>query len=100
MLGRATFTIETSSRVMNPAARTTASAFQRTGSGRYSSCPGDAGRVEAAEATDRVDMPPPCHRAQPVAPVLHPGRLAGLPGAARGQAPESPHQPVTRGSAA
>jgi hypothetical protein len=33
MLGSATLTIETSSRVMNPATRQTASAFQRFGSG-------------------------------------------------------------------
>ena len=50
MLGRATLTIETSSRVMNPAARTTASAIQRSGSGRYPASLGGAGGVEAAEA--------------------------------------------------
>ena len=33
MLGSATLTIETSSRVMKPATRQTASAFQRSGSG-------------------------------------------------------------------
>src|SRR4051794_35486670 len=53
MLGRATLTIETSSRVMNPAASTTASAFQRLGSGRYSSWLGFVGRIEAAATTDR-----------------------------------------------
>src|SRR5690242_7796023 len=52
MLPRATLTIETSSRVMNPAARRTLSAFQRSGSARYSACPGGAGRTE--EATDVV----------------------------------------------
>src|SRR3954453_18117198 len=58
MLGRATLTIETSSRVMNPAARRTAGAFQRAGSGRYSSLPGAPGRVEAAEAADRAATVP------------------------------------------
>src|SRR4051794_22427367 len=53
MLGKATLTIETSSKVINPAARTTASAFQRSGSARYSPWSGGAERVEAAEATDR-----------------------------------------------
>src|SRR4051794_4333028 len=96
MLGRATLTIETSSRVMNPAARTTASAIQRFGSGRYSSrggvwrgaapaatepgsstpgspvsnpgvCPGNAD-----DAPDPVDMSAPCHRARAVAPVPTP----------------------------
>ena len=52
MLGRATLTIETSSRVMNPAARTTASAFQRFGSGRYSSSCGGAGRRSGLRLVD------------------------------------------------
>src|SRR3954454_18570290 len=56
MLGRATLTIETSRRVMKPAARTTASAFQRSGSGRYSPLRGRAGRTAAADATDRGSL--------------------------------------------
>src|SRR3954449_12896764 len=58
MLGSATLTIETSSRVMNPAARTTPSAFQRSGSGAYSSWRGVAGRGKAAEAADRGSSTP------------------------------------------
>src|SRR3954469_17676388 len=57
MLGSATLTIETSSRVMNPAARQTPSAIQRSGSGRYPS-PGGAGAAGAAEATDRGSPTP------------------------------------------
>src|SRR3954452_6748368 len=93
MLGRATLTMETSSRVMNPAARTTASAFQRSGSGRYSPPRGGTGRAVPAEGTvcgsstrgptdlrrwllafsvGGVDMPRPSHRARAVASVRHP----------------------------
>src|SRR3954454_13281296 len=74
MLGRATLTIEASSRVINPAASKTPSAIHRCGSGRYSSWRAGAGPADAAAVTD-MPSPGASGRVDRLFDQLHEARL-------------------------